>query len=85
MNVDARCVSRDPLDERGNHQEIHIVDRRDDEAPHALRRVEFFASADQTPNVAKDGLDRINQRQRTVRWHHAGGRLDQQRIVQLLP
>ena len=61
VNVDARRVSRDALDERRNHQKVHIVGCRDYEAPHALRRVEFFASADQTLDVAKDGLDRIDQ------------------------
>src|SRR5208283_3770624 len=46
VNVDARRVSRDALDERGNHEKVHIVGCRDYEAPHGLRRVEFLAGAD---------------------------------------
>src|ERR1700730_7993279 len=84
VNVDAWRVSCDALDERGNHEELHIVSRRDGKAPQALRRVEFFAGADQALDVAKDGPDRIDQGQRPIRWFHAGGSLDQQRIIQLL-
>src|SRR5215831_11800418 len=57
VNVDTRRVLRDALDKRGNHQEIHIVSRRDNETPQALRGVEFLARADHALYVAKDGPD----------------------------
>ena len=85
VDVDAGRYSRDALDERWNDQKIHIVGRRDDEAPRACRRDELFFGVEQIPYVAKDGLDRADQGERPVRRFHAGRRFDEQRVVQLLP
>ena len=64
MNVDTRRVLRDALDKRGNHQEIHIVGRRDDETPQALRGVEFFRVLIRCFTSQRMALDWIDQGQR---------------------